>query len=366
MPLDALEGFTIGITADRRWEQQADLFRRRGAHIVHGPTMATRYVDDGGLLHEATARVIGGVDAVVVTTGIGVRAWFEAAEAHGQGPDLRTAMGRARILCRGPKAAGALQVAGVPGPPEAQAESLQDLLGDDVLAGLGGRRVAFQNHGAGDRHWIERLGAAGAEVVEVPVYRWELPGSDAAALRLVRETCAGRVHAVTFTSAPAVANMVQVADAHGLKGSLLDAFNRGAVVAGCVGPLCAAGAIEAGVSAPVFPDVGRLGLLVRSVTEELSRRGRRWTGAGVEFSLQGRALAAGGDKILLSPLEGSLLALLADRPGTVVAKSLLARRLGTSPRVVETGIGRLRSRLAPLAVDVVQTLPMRGYRLVAP
>ena len=36
-----LEGYCIGITADRRWEEQAELLRRRGATVMHGPSIRT-------------------------------------------------------------------------------------------------------------------------------------------------------------------------------------------------------------------------------------------------------------------------------------------------------------------------------------
>ena len=41
MALASLEGFTVGITADRRWEEQAALLERRGARVVHGPAIRT-------------------------------------------------------------------------------------------------------------------------------------------------------------------------------------------------------------------------------------------------------------------------------------------------------------------------------------
>lgn len=364
--LDVLEGFTIGITADRRWEQQADLFRRRGATVLHGPTMSTEYLGDSEALQKATTAVTAGVDYAVLTTGIGVRAWFEAAEAMGQGPALREALGRSKVLCRGPKAAAALQVAGVETAPVAISESLAELLSPEVLAGMRGSRLALQHHGSTDVAWPARLAQAGAEVLEVPVYRWLMPESRRPAQRLVQAVCDHRVDAVTFTSAPAVANLVQVASALGRRGPLLAAFNDGHVVAACVGPLCAAGAMDQGIAAPLAPDVGRLGLMVRMVTEALARRARRWVSGGRAVLLQGRAVVVGQERVTLSDTEARLLGLLAERPGVVVAKGVMARRLSTTPRSVEAGVGRLRQRLeaaGPPGADMVQTVPRRGYRL---
>jgi len=293
MALDVLEGYTIGITADRRWQQQADLLTRRGAVVIHGSTMATQYLAETSALLDATEVVAGGVDYTVVTTGIGVRAWFEAAETAGVAEKLRRAVYAFRILCRGPKAAAALQVAGVASVPVAKSESLERLLDPVLGSGLRGATVAFQHHGSADATWVQRLTAAGATVIEVPVYRWGRPPSDAPVVRLIRSVCAGEVDAVTFTSAPAVTNLLRIAADHGLDRPLRDSFNQGDVMAACVGPLCAAGARHEGIEAPVAPEVGRLGLLVRAVTDRLAGRSVRWRSGSQLVVLQGRALVVG-------------------------------------------------------------------------
>ena len=363
MPLDALEGFTIGVTADRRWQQQADLLARRGAEVLHGPTMATQYLADVSTLLVATDAVIAGVDYTVVTTGIGVRAWFEAAETSGVADGLRRAIDRSQILCRGPKAAAALQVAGVTSSPALLSESLAELLQPALGFGLGGATVAFQHHGSADATWVQRLASEGAQVLEVPVYRWHRPPSDAAAVRLVRSVCAGDVDAVTFTSAPAVANLVRIAADCDLDGPLRAAFNHGGVIAACVGPLCAAGARAEGIESPVAPEVGRLGLLVRVVTDALAARSVRWRSQGQPVVLQGGALAMGATTLSLSGTERRIFAQMAEKPGAVVSKSTLARHLGTTPRAVEASIGRFRTRVGPVARQLIQTVQGRGYRL---
>src|SRR5690242_6702881 len=44
VPLQPLEGYTVGVTADRRASEQAELLRRRGARVLDGPTIATAYL----------------------------------------------------------------------------------------------------------------------------------------------------------------------------------------------------------------------------------------------------------------------------------------------------------------------------------
>ena len=41
MKMGPLAGYTIGVTADRRAEEQAQLLERRGARVLHGPTIRT-------------------------------------------------------------------------------------------------------------------------------------------------------------------------------------------------------------------------------------------------------------------------------------------------------------------------------------
>ena len=74
-----LQGRTIGVTADRRWEEQQRLFTARGADVVHGPTMVTVDLTADVALRAATdALVAAPPDYLVATTGLGMRMWLEA------------------------------------------------------------------------------------------------------------------------------------------------------------------------------------------------------------------------------------------------------------------------------------------------
>src|SRR5438552_4752143 len=109
-----LAGRLIGITADRRWEEQADLFRRRGATVHHGPTIATRLLHQDDRLRAVTADLVDrGPAYLAATTGMGIRAWLKAARAWGLEQDLLEVLARARVVARGPKAAAAVTDAGL-------------------------------------------------------------------------------------------------------------------------------------------------------------------------------------------------------------------------------------------------------------
>lgn len=267
-----LEGCVIGITSDRRREELADLLERRGARVVHGPVLRTDFLHDNTALRAVTDDLVARPAAfVVANTGVGVKAWAQAAEGWGTQGELVGSLRASQVLARGPKAASACKGLGVPVAYQAAAETLEELGERLITDGVAGARVAVQLQGDDGLALCDALAAAGAEVLPVPVYKWELPEDTGPAVRLVEQTAAGGVDAITFTSVPAVRNLLLIAAGAGLETELRQAF-AGPVVAACVGQVCAAAARDAGLDQVVAPEVGRLGLLVRVLTDELVRR----------------------------------------------------------------------------------------------
>ncbi|GAB4008019.1 hypothetical protein GCM10029992_63340 [Glycomyces albus] len=147
-PLAPLTGYTVAVTAQRRADELATLLERRGARTVVAPTLRIVPLPDDEALRAATVELIREApDLVVATTGIGFRGWLEAAEGWGMGEDLLEVLESARILCRGPKALGAVRAAGLTEEWTAPSET-----GDEVVQllkeqGVNGQRVAIQLHG---------------------------------------------------------------------------------------------------------------------------------------------------------------------------------------------------------------------------
>jgi uroporphyrinogen-III synthase len=362
-----LAGHRVGVTAHRRAEEQAELLRRRGAEVVLGPVVCTRPFGDDRPLRDATDTLLDRPpDLVVATTGIGVRSWFAAAESWGVDGDLRAVLAAARVTARGPKAAAALLGVGVPDPEQEPTERLDGLIDRLVAAGVGGRRVALQLYGE-DVPWaVERLAAAGADVVAVPVYRWTAADELEPARQLLRDVLAGDVDAVTFTSAAAVRSFAALADESGSGDRLREQLST-AVVAACVGPVTGEAAAAAGFTRRCVPDRGRLGLMVRALSHELHRRHRHLRAGDDDVVLHGAAVWGPDGRAHLSGLDRALLAVLAERPGAVVGRATLRRRVWANrceEKTVDAGVARLRRALQPsgLRVDIV---PRRGWLLAA-
>jgi uroporphyrinogen-III synthase len=359
-----LDGFTVGITADRRADEQVSLFERRGATVVHGPAIRTLPLGEDEGLRAATEAVIARPPEVLVAnTGLGIRSWFGAAESWGLGDALLDALAATRVYARGPKASGAVHSLGLDVVARAQSERLRDCL-DLALADLApGERVVVQRDG-GPPPDLSPLTAAGADVLEVPVYTWLAAEDPRPAVRLAEAVVAGRVHAVTFTAGPAIRTWFALAAGAGLDGALRAKLASGMVVVGCVGPVCAEVAADEGIGDGdlVVPRTSRLGPLVRAVGERLLARARH---VG-DLVITGTVVHAAGRRVELSDTEARILASLAERPGAVVSKAELLRDVwadeGADPHLVEVAVGRLRRRLG-VQGTAVTAVPRRGYVL---
>ncbi|MBW3611497.1 MAG: uroporphyrinogen-III synthase, partial [Actinobacteria bacterium] len=260
-----LDGLTVGITAERRAEEQARLFHTRGAGTLHGPTMSISSLADDESLRAVTEDVIRRPPGFLVSsTGFGMRTWFDAAERWGLRAPLLEALARARVANRGAKVASVNTAAGLAQWWRAPNERFEELVARVLAEPVEGARVVLQLHGAALPDAVAALEAANAEVLVADAYRASLPPDPTPAIALVDATCARRLAAVTFTTAPALHNLFVLARRAGRADQLRQAFNHG-VVAACVGPVCAEGAREEGITDPLVPERARLVPMVQAL-----------------------------------------------------------------------------------------------------
>jgi uroporphyrinogen-III synthase len=176
---------------------------------------------------------------------------------------------------------------------------------------------------------------------------------------LVGAVAAGTVDAVTFTSAPAVAGLLRVAEELGRREELLEAL-RGPVLAFAVGPVTAAPLTAAGVPTRQ-PERARLGALAREVVAALPGRDPVRAVAGGTLQVRGSAAVLDGRLVELAPGPLAVLRALAAHPGTVLSPDELAAALpgGGDAGAVAAAVTRLQ---AALGAPMVQTAE-HGYRL---
>ncbi|HEY0510225.1 MAG TPA: uroporphyrinogen-III synthase [Blastococcus sp.] len=359
-----LAGYTVAVTAARRKEELGALLDRRGARVVYAPAIRIVPLSDDADLVAATREVLARpIDLVIATTGVGFRGWLEAADAWNL--PLVEHLKPARVLARGPKARGAIRGGGLVDAWSPESESSAEVL-SHLLSGaegpLEGRRIAVQLHGDPLLDLVAGLRAAGADVLTVPVYRWVPPEDIAPVQRLVAAIAAGSVDAVTFTSAPAAASLLAVADDLGLRAAAVAALND-RVLAIAVGPVTA-GPLEAAGVPHHQPQRARLGALAREVVARLPERDPVLRCGDHSLQVRGHAALLDGRVIELAPGPMAVLRELARRPGQVVPRAELIGSLpgGGDDDAVEMAVTRLRTALA---APVVETVGTGGYRLRA-
>ncbi|MEU5548609.1 MULTISPECIES: uroporphyrinogen-III synthase [unclassified Micromonospora] len=357
---EELAGFTIGVTADRRRDELAALLQRRGARVVLAPALRIVPLADDTELREATRTCLDRPpDVLMANTGIGMRGWLEAAEGWGLAEPLRSVLGGAYVVARGPKARGAIRAAGLHDQWSPESESCDEVVDHLRRRGVAGQVIAMQLHGERQPECTRALEDAGATVIEIPVYRWAPPTDPAPLHRLVDLVASRLVDAVTFTSAPAAEALLRAAGDR--TETVLEAL-RGDVLASCVGPVTAEPLVRRGVPVSA-PSRARLGALVRTIVDELPRRTVTIKAAGHLLTLRGHAAVMDGDLRPLAPAPMAVLRALAQTPGRVLSRTALLRTLprGADEHAVEMAVARLRAGLK--APRVVQTVVKRGYRL---
>jgi len=374
---DVLAGFTIAVTADRRRDELATSLEGHGARVVLAPALRLVPLADDSRLREITRSLLERPpDAVVANTAIGMQGWLEAAEGWGLGDALRARLAAAHVVARWPKTNREPGLLHAWSPDtESSTEVLEHLVSQlsrgrvrakvssaGGSATLAGRRIAVQLHGEPQEELCAALTAAGAEVIEIPVYRWAPPVDPAPLHRLVDLITNRLVDAVTFTSAPAVASLLRAA---GPQSEAVLAALRTNVLTGCVGPQAAEPLRRQGV--PVLaPAQARISGLVKALVDELPRRTRTLRVAGAELVLRGHAAVVDGTLKPLPPAQMAILRSLAAAPGKVLPRSELLESLprGADEHAVEMAVARLRAALG--RPSFIQTVVKRGYRLTVP
>lgn len=361
--VDQLDGFRVGVTSDRRSEDLIEAFRRRGAEVLHAPTLRMAHSEHDDVVLADTRAIVAARPALLLaTTSYGVRRWFEVADAAGIADDLLAALDRTTVLVRGPKARGGVRAAGLTDRGMSQRETTESLVDRALAESPSPGTIAVQLHGFRDERQLDRLRAAGHTVLTVAPYRWLTPdAADARVERLVEAVIGGQLDAVTFTSAPAADALLHAGEALGRGPELVAAM--GGMLVAAVGPVTAAPLIAAGLPV-VIPDRFRMGALVRLVCERLEQHGmtRLDTRHGLVL-LRGAVLRVGAERAVLAPTSLALLRTLVAAGGGVVSRERLSESAPAplDDHALDVALSRLRQAVPERSL--IQTVIKRGYRI---
>ena len=173
---DGLAGMVIGVPAARRSAETAKLIERWGGTPLVGPTVEEVEVADPAPVVQATREVIDAPAAWSVhLTGVGTKRWFGIAEEHGLLEPLLATLARAQVVARGQKASTALRKYSLEPAWVPEGETSREIAGWMEGKVSGGDVVALQRHGERVPGLTDSLEGAGARVIELATYHWEIP-----------------------------------------------------------------------------------------------------------------------------------------------------------------------------------------------
>jgi uroporphyrinogen-III synthase len=129
-------------------------------------------------------------------------------------------------------------------------------------------RVIIQRHGSVNIELDRALEARGAQVAEIPTYRWSLPADTTPLESLVGALERGEIHAAVFTNAEQARNLFAVAAKLDREASLKTALNRTLVAS--IGPVASAALRELSVNVGLESKPPKLGALMSALESALS------------------------------------------------------------------------------------------------
>lgn len=259
--------------ASRRATEIAELIAQANGRALMAPTMREIPLEQNTQAVAFAKRLLdGGMDALILMTGVGARLLIKAMATEYGTEEVMTALRSVKIIAMGPKPVAALKEIGlspdylVP-EPYTWKELLTTL--DDQYA-VRGKRVGVQEYGRSNRELMEGLEKRGAQVTAVPLYRWALPENLEPIRQAIQEIISPdgtSVDFALFTSGVQARHLFQVAEMDGLRDRLREAFKS--VCIGSVGPIASRTIHEEGLAVDFEPDRTNMVHLVR----EMARRG---------------------------------------------------------------------------------------------
>jgi len=266
MPFDGLRVLSL---ESRRAGEMATLIRKQGGVPIIAPSLREAPLDTH---HEAfqfgTRLIAGGLDGVILLTGVGTRLLWQTLLTRFAEADLRAALSRISLIVRGPKPSAVIRELGfVPNVQVPEPNTWRELL--ETMRGRPEIRVALQEYGKSNSELIDGLRAQGREVSTVRIYAWELP-EDLAPLRAAAASlAAGQVDAVLLTTSMQLVHLLRIADEDGIGQAVRDGLGR--IFIGSIGPTTTETLEEYGLRADFEPSRPKMGLLVNEAANRNAR-----------------------------------------------------------------------------------------------
>jgi uroporphyrinogen-III synthase len=270
MATAGFNGLTVAAFESRMAVEIARLIERHGGVPLVTPALREIPLDDNSAaLKFGVKLTTERVDMLILLTGVGTTALFDLLKTRYPWSSIVVALKQTALVARGPKPVAALKAFGlqatltVPEP-----NTWIDLISTlDEYRPVKGLRVAVQEYGASNPGLLEALKQRGAEVFQVPIYRWTLPDDLGPLRQALDEVLAGKVSVLLVTNAAQVDHVMQVLEKDGQVELFRTALKK--MVIASIGPTASERLHHYEWPIDLEPSHPKMGVLIKETSEQL-------------------------------------------------------------------------------------------------
>jgi uroporphyrinogen-III synthase len=265
-----MRGKRVALLESRFGQQMVDLVVKRGGVPIHAPGLAEIPDVDPKLVGRLVEELGSNPARIAIfQTGVGTRALFDTTDALGLTEKLLALLSKVLVVVRGPKPTAVLRSRKVRIDLSARDPfTTHEVLETLQSTPLEGVRVIVQLYGAANIELASALKARGAEIIDIPTYRWSLPSDTGPLIALIDALERREVDAVAFTNAAQVHNLFTVAAQRG-RDEVLRAGLAATLIAS-IGPVTSAALGEFAIRPSIEASPPKLGPLIAALDQALS------------------------------------------------------------------------------------------------
>jgi uroporphyrinogen-III synthase len=267
-----LGGLKVVSFESRRAKEMAELIRRYGGEPISAPSMREVPLSENHAALELLPKLEAGkFDLLILMTGVGTRTLNELLLTKYPQERILSALGKTRLVARGPKPVAALKELGlqtaitVP-EPNTWREVLATL---DGSIDLHGKHVAVQEYGIPNPELVSGLEQRGAAVDTIAIYKWALPDDVGPLQAALKKILNGEADVALFTNGAQADHLFRIAAENKLDEKLRLACNN--LVIASVGPVCTEVLEQFGLKPDIEPPHPKMGALIAEVAASARR-----------------------------------------------------------------------------------------------
>jgi uroporphyrinogen-III synthase len=262
-------GMSVAAFESRMATEMARLIERYGGQPHVAPALREIPLSDNTAVLEFGKRLLAGhFEMVVLLTGVGTKTMIEILQTSYPLDFVKAALARTTVLARGPKPVAALKELGLtPSIMVPEPNTWRDIL--QVLDERGSLievRIAIQEYGVSNPDLLAALQQRGAQVTQVPIYKWALPENIAPLREVLGAIIAGQIDALLITNAAQIDHVMQLLEQEGSTAQFKEACRK--MVVASIGPTASERLRHYDLPIDFEPSHPKMGVLVKETSEQ--------------------------------------------------------------------------------------------------